>query len=144
MRHTFAAAGILLAGALLGSVMAQGKRPLGHDDFDSWQSARVDAMSRSGQWSAYSVVPQEGDATLCLRDNRKGRVIEIARGHHPAFTADGKWAVALISPFYADTRKAKIDKKKDFDLPQDSLAIIDLTTARVEKIPNVTDRKSVV
>lgn len=138
MRHTFAAAGILLAGALLGSVMAQGKRPLGHDDFDSWQSARVDAMSRSGQWSAYSVVPQEGDATLCLRDNRKGRVIEIARGHHPAFTADGKWAVALISPFYADTRKAKIDKKKDFDLPQDSLAIIDLTTARVEKIPNVT------
>ena len=133
----------LLAAAAVGGIIIAGfspvdaKRPLNHDDFDAWQSVSANAIARSGAWSAYSVVPQEGDAVLTLRDNRKGKTISIPRGYSPAFTADGKWAVALIKPLFADTRKAKIDKKKDFDLPQDSLAIVDLTTMRVEKIANV-------
>ncbi|MDE6010948.1 MAG: prolyl oligopeptidase family serine peptidase [Muribaculaceae bacterium] len=124
-----------------GLAAADAKRPLGHDDFDAWESAKIEAMSRNGGWSAYSKNPQEGDGTLTLRDNRKGRKIEIPRGYSPAFTADGKWAVALIKPFFANTRQAKIDKKKDFDLPQDSLVIVDLTTAHIEKIPHVIGYK---
>lgn len=138
MKLTMPAAATLLMGSLiLASGSLSAKRALGHDDFDAWESARVDAISNSGAWSAYSVVPQEGDATLILRDNRKGKTLELPRGYNVAFTADGRWAVAQIKPFHADTRKAKIDKKKDFDLPQDSLAIVDLSTMRVEKIPNV-------
>lgn len=133
---------LFLAGILLTDAGASwGKRPLNHDDFDGWQSAKVEAIARDGRWSAYSVNPQEGDALLTFRDSRKGRKVEIERGYKPSFTADGNWAVALIKPFYADTRKAKIDKKKDFELPQDSLAIIDLTTLRVEKIPYVIGYK---
>lgn len=132
-----------LAGMMTVATVAEmaAKRPLNHDDFDSWQSARVEAISDNGAWSAFSVLPQEGDAILTLRDNRRGRTIEIPRGSQPSFSADGKWAVALIKPLFADTRKAKIDKKKDFDLPQDSLAIIDLTTMKVEKIPHVIGYK---
>ena len=128
---------IALTALAAGIAAADAKRPLNHDDFDAWQGVRANAISRGGEWSAYSVVPQEGDAVLTLRDNRRGKTIEIPRGYNPAFTADAKWAVALIKPFYADTRKAKIDKKKDFDLPQDSLAIIDLSTGRIEKIARV-------
>lgn len=117
------------------------KRPLNHDDFDSWESARINAISADGVWSAYSVVPQEGDGMLTLRNNRKGKTIEIARGYKPSFSADGKWAVLLIKPFSADTRQAKIKKKKDFDLPQDTLAIVELATGRIEKISNVTGFK---
>ena len=101
---TIFAAGLILGGITLGMTGAEAKRPLNHDDFDAWQSAKVDAVSRNGAWSAYSVVPQEGDAVLTFRNNRKGNKIELERGYSPAFTADGKWAVALIKPLFADTR----------------------------------------
>lgn len=114
------------------------KKPLDHDAFDSWQSVRVAPLSQNGQWAAYMVNPQEGDGVLTFRNTQTGKEINIARGAQSAFTADGKWAVALIKPFYADTRAAKIKKKKGFELPQDSLALVNLSKGTVEKIPNVT------
>lgn len=113
------------------------KKPLDHDSFDAWKSVRVMPLSNDGAWSAYAVNPQEGDGVLTLRNNRKGTTIDIQRGYNSVFTADSRYAVALIKPFFADTRQAKI-KKKDFDLPQDSMAIINLQTGKVEKIAGVT------
>lgn len=130
-------AGLLLA--MTSSIIA--KRPLNHNDFDSWQRARVNAVHPTGLWSAYSVEPQEGDAILTLRNNRKAKEINIERGYHPAFTSDGKWAVVLIKPPFADTRLAKIENKKDFDLPRDSMAIVELATGKINKIPNVINFK---
>ena len=40
------------------------KKALGHDDFDAWKSVRNHSISRNGEWSAYSVNPQEGDGTV--------------------------------------------------------------------------------
>lgn len=128
---------LLLALAAVVSFGAAAKKPLDHDAFDSWKSVRVAPLSNNGLWAAYMVNPQEGDGMLTLRNTKTGKEINIARGYQPSFTTDGKWAVALIKPFFADTRKAKIKKKKDFDLPQDSLALINLTKGSVEKIPNV-------
>lgn len=130
-----------VAMAALGLLNAGAKKPLDHDAFDSWKAVRTAQPSNDGQWAAYMIVPQEGDAVLTLRNTRTGKEIKIDRGYDPAFTADSRWAAALIKPFYADTRKAKIDKKKDFDLPQDSLAIVDLRTGRVEKIARVISYK---
>lgn len=130
--------GTLVATAALAVSAFAGKKPLDHDAFDSWKSVRVHLLSNNGDWAAYSVDPQEGDGTLTFRNTRNGKSVEIARGYKPSFTADSRFAAALIKPLYADTRKAKIDKKKDFDLPQDSLAIINLLTGKVEKIAAVT------
>lgn len=127
-------AAILLAAAA-GSVSA--RKPLGHDAFDSWQRTMNYALSNDGRWSAYGIVPQEGDATLVIETLKGDRKIEIPRGYNIRFTADSRYAVALVKPFFADTRKAKIDGKKGFDLPHDSLAVIDLRTGDVEKIPHV-------
>lgn len=115
----------------------QAKKQLGHEDFDSWCSPRIHALSNDGNWAAFSVVPQEGDARLYVRNVRNGKEIVIPRGAQPTFLAGSDWLVAKIVPLFADTRKAKIDKKKDFDMPQDSLAIVNLRTMQVEKIPCV-------
>lgn len=131
---------ILAAGALLfggGSLSGLAKKALGHEDFDGWKRARNYGLSRDGRWEAFAAVPQEGDAMLTLYNTATGKRIEIPRGYNPKFTADSRYAVALVKPFFADTRKGKIDKKKDFDLPQDSLAIVDLKTGHVEKIGHV-------
>ena len=118
------------------------KKALGHDDFDNWKAVRNHMVSRDGAWAAYSVVPQEGDGMLTFRNVKTGKTVEIPRGYMPTISADSHWAYAQVKPEFAKTRKAKIAKKKDSDLPQDSLAIIDLTTLKVTKIPEVTGYKT--
>lgn len=117
------------------------KKALGHDDFDTWKSVRNYSISRDGEWSAFSVDPQEGDGVLTFYNTKTKKRIEIPRGYKAKISADSRWGLALIKALYADTRKAKIDKKKDEDLPKDSLAIVDLKTSKVIKIADVLSYK---
>lgn len=107
-----------LALLLSAGAATEAKKVLGHDDFDSWKSVRNHSISRNGEWSAYSVNPQEGDGVLTFYNTKSGKRIELPRGYNPAFTADSRWAVALVKAHFADTRKAKIAKKKDHELPR--------------------------
>lgn len=131
----------LLCAASATALCATAKKALGHDDFDAWKRVSAEAVSDNGQWTAFRVYPQEGDGILTFRNAKTGKEIRIERGIRPAFTQNSQWAVALIQPTFQQTRKAKIDKKKDFDMPQDSLAIINLTTGKVEKIAQVSSYK---
>lgn len=117
------------------------KRALGHDDFDSWKNVLNESVSRQGDWAAYEVNPQAGDGVLYFHAVKSGKEVKIERGYRPEFTADGKYGIALIKPEYQKTRKAKIDKKKDHEMPKDSMAIIDLKTLQVTKIACVLDYK---
>ncbi len=122
--------------------MATGaKKMLDHGDFDRWEKVTNYSLSDNGGWAAFAVNPQEGDGILYFHNTAKGDQIEIKRGYRPAFSADGKWAFALVKPHFSATRKAKIAKKKDFDLPQDSLAIINLKTGKVSMVGNVISYK---
>ena len=132
--------GVLLLGMTFSGYAAE-KKELDHTCFDAWKSVNNAGLSRDGSWAAYSVDPQEGDGLLYFYNTKTGEKIVIPRGYQASFTADGKWGVALIKPEYAKTRKAKINKKKDLDMPQDSLAIVNLKTYAVEKIPQVLSYK---
>lgn len=124
---------------LLALALSQGfaKKPLDHDAFDSWQRLRNYSISNNGEWDAYAVEAQQGDGVLYFRNNRSGKEIAVPRGYEPSFSADAKWAVALIKPLYTESRQAKIDGKKDLKAPQDSLAVINLSTGKIEKIARV-------
>ncbi len=130
---------IALAAAIAGGSALADKKTLGHDDFDAWKSVRNMEVSRNGEWAAFAVNPQEGDGILTFYNTRTRKRVEVPRGYNARISADARWGVALIKPFHADTRKAKIDKKKDSELPQDSLAIVDLKTLSVIRIGDVTD-----
>ncbi len=117
------------------------KRALGHEDFDSWKGAVNYGLSRDGEWSAYAVNPQEGDGELYFRNTKTGKSLTVPRGYQPSFTADGKYAVALIKPLYADTRNAKIAKKKDHEMPTDSMIMVDLKTLKTSKVASVKNYK---
>lgn len=133
---------ILLVATAIGiAVPAYAKKPLSHDAFDAWEGVKTDLFTNDGTWAAYEVNPQEGDGILTLLNTKNQKTITIPRGYRPLFSADGRWAAALIKPLYEQTRKAKIAKKKDFNLPQDSLAIVNLTTGSVKKTPNVISYK---
>ena len=119
------------------SLSAEAKKVLDHSSFDDWKKVTNHSLSNDGRWAALSINPQEGDGVLTLRNTSTGKTIEISRGAGVVFTADSRWAVANIKPLFKDTRQAKIDKKKDFEMPQDSLAIVDLKTTEVTRIPLV-------
>ncbi len=57
------------------------------------------------------------------------------------FTADGRYAVFLIHPFFKDTREARIKKKTPEQMPKDTLGWIELGTDSVVRIPRVKSYK---
>ncbi|MDE6632426.1 MAG: prolyl oligopeptidase family serine peptidase, partial [Muribaculaceae bacterium] len=114
---------------------------LDHTCFDDWKKVTNHSLSNDGKWAAFSVNPQEGDGVLTIRNTANGKDINIPRGESLAFTADSRWAIASIKPLFQDTRQAKIDKKKSHEMPQDSLAIVDLRSCSVTKIPCVKNFK---
>ena len=128
---------------LLSVALQAQKKPLDHTVFDSWQAVASPAVSPSGRVIAYEVNPQEGDGTLTLRiaGKKQERVVEIPRGYRTTLLEDDSYAVCLIKPPFAVTRRAKIDKKKADDMPKDTLAIVNLKTGQVIKYPNVKSYK---
>ena len=115
------------------------KKPLDHDAYDGWQAVEGTALSPSGKVITYAVNPQEGDGTLYFRITEKkgARTIVIPRGYRARLLDNDAYAVCLIKPEFQKTRRAKIKKLTGDKLPQDSLAIIDLSTGAIRKFPNV-------
>ncbi|PAW94497.1 peptidase S9 [Mucilaginibacter sp. MD40] len=113
------------------------KKPLDHQVFDGWQSISGQRISNNGKWVAYVVKPQEGDAALYITNTNGKSKISIPRADTIRFTADSKYAVCMIRPFYKDLRQAKIKKKKPADFPKDTLGIINLDNLHLDKEPAI-------
>ena len=113
------------------------KKELDHTVYDSWQSIRETSFHPQGKYIVYAIVPQEGDGTFIIRNVKTGNELSIARATQAVFTENGEYLVAKIKPSFAETRKAKIDKKKADEMPKDSLVIVELATNTIQKIPSV-------
>jgi hypothetical protein len=61
----------------------------------------------------------------------------VPRGGGARFSADSRFVVALVDPELELMRQARRAKKKGDDLPQDSLAILELATGEVEHVAGV-------
>ena len=117
------------------------KKPLDHTVYDSWQSIGERKLSNNGQWVVYTIDVQEGDGNLVVQrtDNSYKKV--FPRGYNISISNDSRYAIFRIKPLYADTRQAKIKKKKPDDMPKDSLAIVLMGTDSVVKTARVKSYK---
>lgn len=113
------------------------KKELDHTIFDSWESIKEVTLHPNGTFVAYCINPQEGDGNLYIRNNLTQSLITIPRGSQGSFTEDGSYFIAKIKPNFAETRKAKIDKKKVDEMPKDSLVIVTLANSTIQIIPAV-------
>src|ERR1700736_6904072 len=52
---------------------AANKRPLTHNDYDSWRSIQGPQLSPDGQFVAYTLMPQNGDGELVARQLESGK-----------------------------------------------------------------------
>ena len=115
------------------SLLAQNK-PLDHDVYDGWQSVRNVKISPDGTLLVWEVAPQEGDGMLYLRNLSSGAEISVPRGTALKWAQDGAWGLFTVKAPFAETRQAKIDKKKKEEQPKDSLARIDLRSLVWDRI----------
>src|SRR5476649_2174585 len=106
------------------SAQRASKKPLDYSVFDGWQNIANDRVSNDGKWVLYVVKAQEGDANLYITDAANKSKLQVPRADTARITADSKYAVFLIKPFYKDTRMAKIKKKKPSEFPKDTLGIV--------------------
>jgi hypothetical protein len=123
------------------SAQRASKKPLDYSVFDGWQNIVNDRVSNDGKWVLYVVKAQEGDANLYITDAGNKSKLQVPRADTARMTADSKYAVFLIKPFYKDTRMAKIKKKKPSEFPKDTLGIVILGKTTIDKFPGVRSFK---
>ena len=141
---------------------ATAKRPITHQDYDSWRSILATQVSRDGKFVAYAYVPQDGDGEIVVRNIATGVDWRASRGYRPpvpppddpganvaefqaeqarlmrpVFTADSKFVIFSIEPSKAELNKAKKDKKKPEEMPKNGLGIMDLATGTVTRVERV-------
>ncbi len=113
------------------------KKPLDHSVYDSWQNIGSRKISNDGKWIAYSVDVQEGNPNLFLYSVKNKNSKQFPRATKVELTNDSRFAVFQIRPLYKDIKAVKDKKLKQNKLTKDSLAIVDFSTGKIEKIPNV-------
>jgi dipeptidyl aminopeptidase/acylaminoacyl peptidase len=138
------------------------KRPISHQDYDSWRSIVASQISRDGKFVAYAYVPQDGDGEIVARNIATGVDWRAPRGYRPpvpppddpgtniaevqaalarlmrpVFTADSRFLVFSTEPTKAEVTKAKKEKKKPEDMPKNGLSIMDLANGTVTHIERV-------
>src|SRR5262249_23526274 len=128
------------------------KRPLTHQDYDSWHSIQAPQISRDGKFVAYAYMAQDADSEIIVRNITSGTEWRAARGYRPPapppddsipnfgeliaaqarlsrplFTADTHFVVFSIEPTKAELNKGKKEKKKPDDMPKNGLGIMNVS-----------------
>ncbi len=121
------------------TLIAQTKKPLSHEVYDSWNSVTNRNISHDGKWVVYNITPQEGDATIYLHNiqNVKSVPKMFARGEQARFTEDNRFLIFRIKPNLDTLKNQKRRKIKESKLPKDSLGIYDLQKDTLIKIENI-------
>jgi dipeptidyl aminopeptidase/acylaminoacyl peptidase len=128
---------ILFTLSLTSSFVYSQKKPLDYTVFDIWKDIHGTVISNNGNFVAYSVKPQEGDAMLILHNMETDSTDTISRAVSPGFTEDNRFLAFIIKPFSNEVKDLRRKKTKVEDLPKDTLGIYDLATGRITKIPRV-------
>jgi len=124
------------------NAFAQNKKPLDHAVYDGWKSIGERMISKNGRYIVYVVNPQEGDGELVIQNVSAKYKKIVPRGYSAVISNDSRFVFFKIKPFFQETRKAKIKKKKPDEMPKDSLGIVELGRDSVVKIARVKSFKT--
>ena len=77
---------------------ANGKKSMQLQDIIDWKAVGATSLSKNGEWFAYRVAPQEGDAELIVKNVASGKELKFPLGERPAAGLASSSAVAPRSP----------------------------------------------
>ncbi|HKJ01116.1 MAG TPA: prolyl oligopeptidase family serine peptidase [Longimicrobiales bacterium] len=107
-RSTLPFAALLLVASALA---AQEKRPLTLDDYGAWSRIQQTALSPDGKWMTWVQRPNDGDATLFVKELDGNGLHQATNGAGAAFSDDGRWVAFLASPPQEEAERLRKQKK---------------------------------
>ncbi|MDN5202625.1 prolyl oligopeptidase family serine peptidase [Fulvivirgaceae bacterium BMA10] len=124
-------------------VLAQNahKKSLDHDVYDHWTNISENAISNDGKWIIYALTPQKGEATFKIYSASKNSHKSIPRGSNGIISHDSRFVIFKIAPQLDTLQNLRRLKKKEDELPKDSLGIFNLATSNLTKVPRVKSFK---
>jgi hypothetical protein len=151
---------LALAAIFIFSAFSQ-KRPLTHQDYDSWRSIQSTHLSGDGAYLAYALFPEEGDGEFVLRNLKTGKELRESIGARPAppavnrgsqnpddppppppsitiaFSRDNRTVAFSTFPPKAEVDKAHKEKKKPQEMPKNGLVILDIASGKADRLARV-------
>jgi dienelactone hydrolase len=112
------------------------KRPLTVDDVVAFKSIGATVLSPDGQWLAYRMGPQEGDAEVIVRGTSGDKEMRfpVGQGSGPfAFSDDSAWIGITTSP---TKREADAARRTNRTL-QTGVTLVNLATGDKTSIPRI-------
>lgn len=133
---------LLSAALLLPLALCAQKKPLDHSVYDSWQSIKSAQITNKGNYTAYRIVPQEGDAQLVVQNLRNNKQTTIDRVSNFSITPNEKFLVGKIAPTFAQTKAHKKKKgKKKSDTLNDSIFVLNLQNFSLDNLGEMKSYK---
>ena len=125
---------------------SRSKRAIELEDIIAWKTIGATTLSNDGQWFAYRVAPQEGDAELIVRNVATGKATTFDLGETGGgagggfggggaiqFSDDSKWIVFNTSPSRAEAQRLRRQRR----LVQGSTSVVNLASGEKKDYPRI-------
>lgn len=116
---------------------SSGKKILQHEDLVTWQQLKSTEITADGKYVLYTAKGEETDGALYIHDTETSRKYTFPRGQNPDVSADGRFVVFKIKPHRDSVLALKRKKATKEELPNDTLAVYELATKNLVKVPDV-------
>ncbi|CAN5706727.1 prolyl oligopeptidase family serine peptidase [soil metagenome] len=129
------------------------KKSVELDDIIAWKAIGTTALSNNGEWFAYRVAPQEGDAELVVRNVASGKETKFNLGEVGApgggggrgggaadgggaglsFSDDSKWIAFNTNPTRAEGQRLRRQRRP----VEGSVSVVNLATGDKKEYPRI-------
>lgn len=109
-----------------------------HAVFDTWKSITDAQISPDGNWVAYVLQPGKGDPRVLLYDVAKKASLEFHRSDQVKISPDNDYACWILHPPLDSLESMRRKGTPKSELPPDTLAIFDLKSRTLDKVPSVS------
>ncbi len=126
---------------LVGNSVHAQKKKMEISDFEIWNTIQGASVSPNGSYVLYSLYKGEKDHYLKIKNDDGTIILEHNRASNGKFTYNSGFALFTVKAWtdsLKDMRRRKVKKK---ELPKDTLAIFNLSSAELIKIPRVKSHK---
>ncbi len=110
---------------------AQNKKVVSPEIYDDWKSVSTTTISAKGNFVSYEINPQVGDGNLVVKDFNGTNEKIFPRGYKAVFSDNEDYMVFQVKAEHKKVRDLKLKKKKNDDLPKDSLFILNLISGEL-------------
>ncbi|MEI6122724.1 MAG: prolyl oligopeptidase family serine peptidase [Bacteroidota bacterium] len=131
----------VVAFALQTSAQSIQKKPLDTGVYTTWKTLKNATISNDGIWISYEINPLKGDGWLYILNPQKNHTDSIPRASDAQFSTNSNFVVFKIKQPEDSIRKLKLKKKKEDELPKDSMGVYNLLTLKTTKFDNVKSFK---